>query len=298
MTQPQEQRHVYYDSDLGIEAYNLSGIVQKFPNHFHDYYVIGFIEGGRRHLWCRDAEYDLARGDLILFNPRDCHRCSPISGEILDYRAVNIPADVMRNAMRDMTGEEFAPRFSQAIVFQSELTESLAALYDSIVSDAPALEKEETFFFLLEQVLAEYCAPGPDTAAAPTDCKLRLVQDYLEEHFDENVALDQLTALSGLSKSYLLHSFTKQTGVSPYRYLQSIRIEKAKKWLEQGCAPVDAAGMAGFADQSHFTRFFKDFIGLTPKQYQKIFLGKTRPDAAGKSGTGKQKAEVVSIGAI
>ena len=39
----QEQRHVYYDHDLEIEAYNLSGIVQKFPNHFHDYYVIGFV---------------------------------------------------------------------------------------------------------------------------------------------------------------------------------------------------------------------------------------------------------------
>ena len=54
MTFEQEQRHVYYDTDLKIEAYHLTGIVQPFPNHFHDYYVIGFVEGGRRHLWCRD----------------------------------------------------------------------------------------------------------------------------------------------------------------------------------------------------------------------------------------------------
>ena len=45
MSQIQEQRHVYYDHDLDIEAYNLSGIVQKFPNHFHEYYVIGFVAG-------------------------------------------------------------------------------------------------------------------------------------------------------------------------------------------------------------------------------------------------------------
>lgn len=62
MPQDQEQRHVYYDHDLKIEAYNLSGIVQKFPNHFHDYYVIGFIEGGRRHLWCKGKEYDTSPG--------------------------------------------------------------------------------------------------------------------------------------------------------------------------------------------------------------------------------------------
>ena len=50
MLQEQEQRHVHYDRDLEIEADQLSGIVQKFPNHFHDFYVIGFIEGGKRHL--------------------------------------------------------------------------------------------------------------------------------------------------------------------------------------------------------------------------------------------------------
>ena len=49
MVGDQEQRHVYYDSDLNIEVYQLCGIVQKFPNHFHEYYVVGFIEGGRRH---------------------------------------------------------------------------------------------------------------------------------------------------------------------------------------------------------------------------------------------------------
>ena len=79
--------HIFYDSCLGIEAYQLSGIVQKFPNHFHECYVVGFIEGGCRHLWCRGSEYDLSKGDLILFNPKDNHFCSPMNGELLDYRA-------------------------------------------------------------------------------------------------------------------------------------------------------------------------------------------------------------------
>ena len=53
MLHQQEQRHIYYDPDLKIEAYNLIGIVQKFPNHFHECYVIGFVEGGCRHLGAR-----------------------------------------------------------------------------------------------------------------------------------------------------------------------------------------------------------------------------------------------------
>ncbi len=42
--------------------------------------------------------------------------------------------------------------------------------------------------------------------------------------------------------------------------------------LEKGLSLKDAAMAAGFSDQSHFTNFFKMFIGLTPKQYQRIFL--------------------------
>lgn len=41
---------------------------------------------------------------------------------------------------------------------------------------------------------------------------------------------------------------------------------------------MDAAAMAGFSDQSHFTNFFKEFIGLTPRQYQKIFTTTSEPE--------------------
>jgi len=56
--------------------------------------------------------------------------------------------------------------------------------------------------------------------------------------------------------------------------LETIRIDKAKKMLEQGLPPMEAALQTGFVDQSHFSNFFKKFIGLTPKQYMKIFMEK------------------------
>ena len=105
MIQEQEQRHIYYDQDLKIEAYNLSGIVQKFPNHFHEYYVVGFVEGGKRRLWCRGKEYDLNAGDLLLFNPRDNHYCAPVDGALLDYRGINIGPEAMSKAVREITGD-------------------------------------------------------------------------------------------------------------------------------------------------------------------------------------------------
>ena len=276
MLQEQEQRHVYYDRDLDIEAYNLSGIVQKFPNHSHEYYVIGFIEGGKRHLWCKGKEYDTSAGDLILFNPRDNHYCAPVNGELLDYRAVNIKPEVMSRAVKEITGEAYMPYFTETVVYKSDIAQSVQDLYRAVLNDAPLLEKEENLFFLLDQILREYASDFESADVLRPNRQIQSLCQYMEEHFAENVTLDELLSMTDFGKSYLLRSFTRQTGVSPYRYLQTIRLDKAKRFLEEGIAPIDAAGMAGFSDQSHFTHFFKEFIGLTPKQYQRIFQDKEK----------------------
>ena len=94
---------------------------------------------------------------------------------------------------------------------------------------------------------------------------------FFRKNYAKNISLNDLCQLTGLSKYYLLRSFTRQKGISPYSYLETIRIAKAKVLLEQGVLPIEAALQTGFTDQSHFSNFFKRFIGLTPKQYMKIF---------------------------
>lgn len=165
MLHQQEQRHIYYDPDLKIEAYNLIGIVQKFPNHFHECYVIGFVEGGCRHLWCKNEEYDLKAGDLILFNPRDNHYCAPLNGEHLDYRALNIDVDIMGQAAYEITGERYLPHFSSTVLRQSDITPALSKVYDAILNQAPAMEKEEAFFLLLKNDLHPYYGYGTTAVA-------------------------------------------------------------------------------------------------------------------------------------
>lgn len=151
-----EQRQIYYDRDLQLEAYHLSGIVQKFPNHFHDDYVIGFIKGGRRQLWCKGQTYALKAGDLIIFNPRDNHYCAPIGEEPLDYRALNIPPKRLQEAARELTGRDFLPHFSVNVLPASDITYSLDDAYLAIVQQESQLAKEEAFFFLLEQLLTDW----------------------------------------------------------------------------------------------------------------------------------------------
>ncbi|NSB13872.1 AraC family ligand binding domain-containing protein [Clostridium beijerinckii] len=271
-----EVRTVCFDTELSIEAYNFKGIMQKFPNHFHDYYVIGFIENGKRYLSCKNKQYIIETGDLILFNPGDIHTCEQIDNRTLDYRCINIKKDVMKKITFEIIGKEYLPNFMEFVLFRNELTSSLKELHLMIMEEEKNLKKEELFLFIMEQLIREYSNPVSEMTIQEASAEIKTVCDYLENNYMENITLNQLSNLTGLSKYYLLHSFTKQKGISPYNYLQTIRIGKAKKMLEQGIAPIDVAFKTGFTDQSHFTNFFKKLIGLTPKQYMNIFINRCR----------------------
>lgn len=270
----EEIRTVKYDPELKVEAYHFQGIMQKFPNHFHEYYVIGFIEKGQRFLSCKNKEYIIEPGDLLLFNPHDNHTCEQIDGKTLDYRCINIQPENMSKAIFEITGKEHLPYFTPQVVFHSELVAVLRELHQMIIEEEKDFRKEEIYFFLLEQLVEEYTEQQVPADRAEQSMEVIAICEFLEEHYMENITLDDLCKLTGLSKYYLLRSFTKQKGISPYSYLETIRIDKAKKMLEQGLPPMEAALQTGFVDQSHFSNFFKKFIGLTPKQYMKIFMEK------------------------
>ncbi|HFL2396823.1 TPA: helix-turn-helix domain-containing protein, partial [Clostridioides difficile] len=248
------------------------GIMQKFPNHFHEHYVIGFIEKGQRYLSCKNKEYTTSTGDLLLFNPFDSHTCEQIDDKVLDYRCINIKPEIMKKTVFEITGKNYLPKFNQPVIFRSELVPLLQELHYIIMEEELDFKKEELFFFLIEQLIEEHTEPNLQSNLENTNIEIQAVCDYLENNYAEHIVLDELSTIAGMNKYSLLRNFTKLKGITPYRYLENIRVNKAKKLLEKGVEPIDAAIQTGFVDQSHFTNFFKNFIGLTPKQYQNIFI--------------------------
>lgn len=265
-----EIRTLVFDEELNIEAYRFEGIVQPFPNHFHDYYVIGLIESGERQLMCNNRSYTLSGGDLLLLNPSDSHGCVQTDGGAFDYRAFNISRDKMSELAVDITGNSEPPHFSKNILAGSELSDCFLRLHEMIVNGSGEFEKEETLLILISELIKQSGKQYLECVSrhsAPIERACR----FMDEHYSEHITLGQLCEFSGLSKSTLLRSFTKARGVTPYRYLQTVRIGKAKALLEQGAKPIDAALQTGFSDQSHFTSFFGTFIGLPPSAYSRIF---------------------------
>ncbi|MFB1097390.1 AraC family ligand binding domain-containing protein [Terribacillus sp. JSM ZJ617] len=272
----QEERTVRFDHDLKIEAYRFKGIMQKFPNHFHEYYVIGFIEKGQRRLLCKKKEYVIGAGDIIFFNPFDNHACESIDNQTLDYRCLNITPEIMQKVTKEITGQDYLPNFISPVTYQSEKAKLLHNLHQMIMDEISDFEKEETFYFLIQQLIEEYTKAIEDNEPKAMKQEIENICRYLEEHYAEHIALKDLAKIANMNKYSLLRSFTRFRGITPHRYLQTVRINEAKKRLEQGVKPVDTAIETGFADQSHFSNSFLAYIGLTPGQYRNIFIPNDR----------------------
>ena len=265
-----EERTVCYDEELHLEAYRFDGMVQPFPNHFHDYYVIGFVESGTRCLSCKNKEYIIREGDIVLFHPQDNHSCTQRDQGTFAYRGINIPMNTMLSLSEEITGERNLLRFSQNVIADDELRRCLNALHQMIMSGGESLEKEELLFVLISMLTERYGQPL-EHGTPEYHKEIEAACSFMAEHYTEHISLEQLCKCSALSKSTLLRAFTKSKGITPYRYLQSIRVSKAKALLEHGISPMESALQTGFSDQSHFTNVFHMYIGLSPATYKKIF---------------------------
>lgn len=265
-----EIRTVYYDEELQIEAYRFEGMSRAFPNHFHEYYMIGFIESGHRALSCRNIDSEVNPGDIVLFHPKENHACAQVGEDALDYRSLGISPDMMRKLVYEITGEEYLPGFSQNVIQNEILSGYLRDVHLLIMENSCEFEREEKLLFLMEGLLDGY--EKPFSAVLPVcDEEIERVCAFIDSHYQESISLDILCGLSNLSKSTLLRAFTKSKGITPYRYLETVRINKATELLKQGISPVDAALKTGFSDQSHFTKFFTMFTGVAPGLYGKMF---------------------------
>ncbi len=269
-----ETRTVVYDDELRLEAYRFEGTQQPFPNHFHEYYVIGFVESGERCLSCKNNEYAIQKGNVLLFNPGDNHACVQNDGGTLDYRGFNISKEVMLDLTEEVTGKRELPGFSENVIFDEEVICYLHPLHEMVMKGLCDFGKEENLLLLISMLIQRYGQPFENCIP---ECREEIEKAcrFMEQHFAERFYLDQICRYAGLSKSTLLRAFTKSKGVTPYSYLENIRIGEAKKLLEQGFPPIEAALRTGSSDQSHFTNYFNRFIGLSPGVYREIFLAKS-----------------------
>jgi transcriptional regulator GlxA family with amidase domain len=104
------------------------------------------------------------------------------------------------------------------------------------------------------------------------DAVVRRCERWLNAHWLDADAVGQAAEVAGVPKRTLERRFKAATGCSLLEYLQNLRIEQAKRLLENGLTPLDdIVAECGYADVSSFRRLFRRLTGLTPGQYRRLF---------------------------
>ena len=99
------------------------------------------------------------------------------------------------------------------------------------------------------------------------------IKQYIDEHYMENLKLEDLASVFYLSSNYFGTLFKKLFGESFSTYLINVRLEKSKILLQDPQYSITQIAYAvGYHDKRYFTGLFKSTIGITPKEYRKIYL--------------------------
>ncbi|MCI8831518.1 MAG: response regulator [Lachnospiraceae bacterium] len=100
---------------------------------------------------------------------------------------------------------------------------------------------------------------------------MKNIRAYMEKNYETPITLADLARTFHYSREYISREFKKQYGVGIVRFLNDLRLERARILLEQGASVKKACEESGFVDDSYFARLFRERYGASPKKYQGQF---------------------------
>lgn len=110
----------------------------------------------------------------------------------------------------------------------------------------------------------------PEPICEPDSRLALMIRQFLDESSTKNVSLSDICSQLYISKNYLISLFRQEYGITPHRYLNECRLEKAKALLSESEKPIDLiAREMGFENEKYFYSFFKTHTGRTPGDFRK-----------------------------
>lgn len=227
---------------------------------------IHLVEEGAARIWCCGKRQVVEAGDVIVnapnHNPRIEQRMTRTAATLQIYLQ-----PVLFDLYSVTRGGPPSSRFMLHVFRRSNAAEEVTALANGIESheEEPCLRARlDALVSAVSHGLREEEARL--LTAGPRE-EIERARRILNDRFDQSLALDDLTAASGLSKFHFLRQFHELVGKTPHAYQLHLRIARARELLDQGTRVSEVALRCGFADQSHFSRCFKSIVGYTPRQF-------------------------------
>jgi AraC-like DNA-binding protein len=255
--------------NIGFASYTLEH--HSFPRHFHEHYVIELVVQGADQFYCNGKTQTAISNELVCINPGEVHTGSTAYDHPLCYYSIypgKRELQQIASLLEIILPTDFC--FQQLLSSQPQLATKMRLLFETILSVNPeAMQCEELFLDLMHPLLENIGSNANGHFKALTkDVRIQHLIDYIHTSFTEPLSLQHMAAHINVSPYHLIRLFKSATGLSPYEYLLSLRMEYAKQLLQKGYSVKHAAWKAGFYDTSHFNRLFRKVSGTNPKVFR------------------------------
>lgn len=269
-----ELSKIAYDDLLYVLPFRNSGKKDNklcFPEHYHERLELLRVLRGRMVVRIDGESYEAQEGDLVIVNPSQSHTAFALTDSV-DY-------DMITFELTSLNNNSFAyqkyldPLVDHRSVFANVFThpEAIRVADELIRSynderDFHPLHKISLIYYILS-LFFQYC---PISERMPFKrANINAIVAYIGEHFGEQLTVRELSSKFGYNESYFSRMFRKNTEMSVSQYIQTIRLEHAKKLLRETDENVTAISLlCGYSDVSYFSSRFKSYTGKSPQQFR------------------------------
>jgi AraC family transcriptional regulator len=240
--------------------------------------VRGTAEFQEREVGERWITRQLQRGDIFVTRSRTPYELrwkSPAGGEI-DTILIHLSVDRYLAALEELhPGKADAVEVIDFFGRDEALAHSCYACAELLAARAPGESKHVS---ALAQFLAAYLAEKYlDAAPAKTSSfrgglpiwQIRKVEDHVREQLAEEISVEALAGLVGLSPFHFSRVFKQATGMSPLQFVTRERITRAQQLIrETSRSLIEIALEVGYTSPSHFAQVFRRAVGVTPTEFR------------------------------
>lgn len=259
--------------------------------HAHDFIEIAYVASGRGIHIIGDKEYEVSKGDLFVINFDVLHefRSDPSfnEGMLVIYNCVFRPQFLDQSLINSRCFSDITHVFLLNSLFEEETSGNniclcgqnipeLQELYEKMYLEYSTkkfgyIEMLRAYLLqLLVLIFRTYRSNETEEQNAREKGYFDNAIHFMKQHYNQDIKLEELAAMSFLSRNYFCSSFKKSTGMTVLEYIQSLRINEACSMLRESDARIaDIAQSVGYSNLKFFNQLFKKIAGKTPSEYRK-----------------------------
>ncbi len=252
-----------YETYFEIEKSTYT-IERNMPRtHYHKHYEILYVYNNTRNLVVGEREYTLDKNTVAIIPPFIPHLT--LSGGVLPQErlAINFYESYIHD-VRIALGEDILNCAGTpcTVIDISSFTEKFSLVTIELQNSDSEIERKLILCKLLHLLSNNSPARMKNEDAGE-------IIKFVEANFGEKITLDILAEKFHLSKFTVSRYFSRYTGMSLPKYLNSIRIINAKKYLKEGMRVTETAFHCGFESTANFDRVFLAQVGMSPMKFKK-----------------------------